>query len=175
MQPEDDLMQPEDDAVLEQIRRAFPSVEIQADNAFAQWGRTYLDVEPYQRELKGKSWDQLDRSYIVRRTDALGFLGTHHLVAVLPVYLQALIELDLESPVPGTLTLILAPPGPGKDSGLGVKRFGALVEALTGPQRAAVAAVLRRFGEKYPESSLAQAARDALDAHWDAYLPADGK
>jgi hypothetical protein len=165
-------VQPEDDAILEQIRKAFPSLDIQAENAFAQWGRTYLDGEPYQHALQGKSWDQLDRRYIVRRTDALGFLGTHHLVAVLPVYLQALIELGLESPVPGTLTQILTRPEPQtKDNGLGVERFGALVEALTEPQRAAVAATLRHFGEQYRESSLAQAARDALDAHWKAYLP----
>jgi hypothetical protein len=169
--------EPEDEAVLAQIRDAFPRVEITAEGAFDQWGTTYLDAEPYQRELTGKSWDQLDKDYVVVRSDALGFLGTRHLVAVLPVYLGAMIERGAWSDAAGMLTLILARPDRQKDDGLGATRFDELVEALTEAQRAAVAATLQRFGEKelskYPESSLGLAARAALDSYWKEFVALD--
>lgn len=159
-----------DGAVLNQVRAAFPATEIPADDAFASWGRTYLDGEAYRAALTGTTWDQLDPAYLALRSDALGFLGTHALVAVLPTYLTALIEHGTTSEVPGMLTLVLAPPALKLDGGLGKKRFGELVEALTGPQRAAVAAALLRFGERYPETIVGDAARAAFDGHWKAYL-----
>ncbi len=167
-------VQSEDAAVLDQVRAAFPTTEIPARDAFASWGRTYLDGEAYRAALEGKSWDQLDPEYLALRADALGFLGTRALVAVLPMYLTALIEQGTASPVPGMLTLVLAPPGSKTDNGLGKKRFGELVEALTGQQRAAVAAALLRFGERYPETLVGNAARAAFDDYWKTYQPRAG-
>jgi len=163
-------MQPEDETVLEQIRAAFPSFEISSDDAFTSWGRTYLDGDEYRAALKGKHWDQLDTTYIALRSDALGFLSTRTLVAVLPAYLIALIEHGTASQVPGMLTLVLAPPNRETDDGLGKKRFGEFIEAMTGPQRAAVAAALLRFGERYPGTLVGDAARAAFDGHWKAYM-----
>jgi hypothetical protein len=165
-------MQLENAKTVEELRAAFPTEPIQADGAFTQWGASYPDARPYMEQLEGKTWEQVDRAYIVRRSDALGFLGTHHLVAVLPVYLRALVEDGVWSPAAGMLTLILAKPLPGKDTGLGVARFNALVEALTDAQRAAVAAALRVFAESDEDGSLGQAARAALDGHWKIYLSA---
>ena len=62
------------------------------------------------------------------------------------------------------LTLILTPPKPGTDDGLGATRFDALLDALTAPQRAAVGAALRCFADQHPDTSLARAARTALAA-----------
>jgi hypothetical protein len=165
-------MQLENAKTVEQIRTAFPARPIQAESAFTQWGASYPDARPYMEQLEGRTWDQLDREYIVRRSDALGFLGTRHLIAVLPVYLCALVEDGVWSSATGMLTLILAKPIAGKDSGIGMARFDALVEALTDAQRAAVAAALRAFAEGDEDGSLGQAARAALDGHWKIYLPA---
>jgi hypothetical protein len=159
-------MQLENAKTVEQIRAAFPTLPIDAEGAFAQCGASYPDARQYMERLQGKTWDQLDRAYIVRRSDALGFLGTRHLVAVLPAYLCALVEDGVWSLAAGMLTLILAKPISGTDSGLGVTRFDALTEALTGGQRAAVAAALRAFAESDEDGSLGQAARAALDGHW---------
>ena len=156
---------------LDRLRVAFPSKEIPSEDAFAQWGATYLDRKPYMEQLRGKSWDQLDSAYMVRRSDALGFLGTRHLVAVLPVYLRALVEVGPASPAAGMLTLVLTKPAVDTE-GLGVERFNALVEALTAEQRAAVAHALRAFSDEHADSSLGQAARAALDSQWNTYLPA---
>lgn len=76
--------------------------------AFDPWGTTYPEVEPYTTQLDGKTSEELDRGWIVRRSDALGFLGTHHLVAVLPVYLRAMVEDGVWSPATGLLTRGLA-------------------------------------------------------------------
>lgn len=167
-------VQPKDTLVLAQIQAAFPTTEILADDAFQSWGQTYLDGKEYRTALKGKSWDQLDQAYIALRADALGFLSTRALVDVMPAYLTALIELGTISDVPGMLTLILAPPDPETNNGLGKERFGELAEAMTGPQRAAVAVALLRFSERYPETLVGDAARAAFDRHWKAYLPGGG-
>src|SRR5260221_13985411 len=99
-------MQLENAKTVEQVRAAFPTRPIQAEGAFTQWGASYPDARAYMEQLEGKTWAQLDRGYIVRRSDALGFLGTRHLVAVLPVYLCALIEDGVWSPAAGMLRLI---------------------------------------------------------------------
>jgi hypothetical protein len=76
-------------AIIEQLRSAFPANEIDSRGAFATWGATYLDGADYAKQLDGKSWSELDRSYLDRRSDALGFLSTTHLVAVLPAYIAS--------------------------------------------------------------------------------------
>lgn len=165
-------MQAEHAKILDQIRAAFPTQPIEAAGAFTQWGTSYPDAAPYMEHLDGKRWDQLDRAYLVRRSDALGFLGTRHLAAVLPVYLCALVEDGVWSPAAGMLTLILARPRAGKkDTGIGVPRFDALVEALTDAQRAAVASTLRAFAATDEDGSLGQAAHGALEGHWAQYPP----
>jgi hypothetical protein len=65
--------------------------------------------------IDGKTWQELDRAYIAVRSDALGFLGTRHVVAVLPAYLSSLIEEGVWSPAADTLMLLLAKPGQRKD------------------------------------------------------------
>lgn len=165
-------MQLEHDTLLEQLQAAFPSKPIHPDSAFDQWGTTYPDAEPYMEQIDGKRWDQLDRAYIVRRADALGFLGTRHLAAVLPVYLRAMIEEGVWSPATGMLMLILAKPVPGENTGLGSERFDALVGTLTAEQRAVVASALHAFAEQDADGSLGRAARAALDGYWKTYLPA---
>jgi hypothetical protein len=156
--------------LIEQIRGAFPTQPIRADEAFAQWGKSYPDARPYTEQVDGKSWDQLDRAYMIRRSDALGFLSTRALVAVLPVYLSALVEDGVWSPAAGMLTLILAKPPTKKVAD--TARFNELVGALTDQQRSVVAAVLRAFAESDEEGSLGQAARAAFDEHWSTYVPA---
>lgn len=165
-------MQPEKLRILDEIRAAFPAAPIQADGAFTQWGTSYPDARSYREQLDGKTWEQLDRTSLVRRSDALGFLGTQQLVAVLPAYLSALIEEGVWSPAAGILTLILAEPHPGSDAGLGQARFSSLVEALSDAQRKVIATVLRAFAKADEGGSLGDAAREAFEGHWQLYLPA---
>ncbi len=151
--------------VLQQLRRAFSPTKIDADGAFAAWGMTYSDGEAHEEQLNGKRWDELDRAYLDRRSDAIGFLGTAHLVAVLPAYLRELLDGGPFSQVPDMLLLTLTKPGPKFGSWLGKRRFDAMVNALTASQRAAVAAVLVQFASRYPETPHESAARLALDTY----------
>mgnify|MGYP000979021603 CR=1 FL=1 len=159
------------DNLIEQLRTAFPMEPIQSTDAFEEWGTTYPDAVPYEQAIEGKTWNTLDDDYIVRRSDALGFLGTRQLIAVLPVYLRSLVEKSYWSPAAGMLMLILAKPEPGAKTGLVAGRFDALVDALTDAQRAAIASVLRAFYETDPDGSLGLASLGALDGHWKIYLP----
>ena len=104
---------------LVQLRAAFPATPIDAHDAFEQWGTTYPDAAAFAAQIAGQTWESLDRDYLVRNSDALGFLGTQTLVAVLPVYLRSLFEETVWSPATGTLLLILNPPGSPDDRGLG--------------------------------------------------------
>jgi len=169
MQPEHAL--PDHAHLLQQLRAAFPPEPTRAAGAFADWGMTYLDVEPYSQHLEGESWEDLDRSYLIKRYDALGFLGTRHLIAVLPVYLRSLIDEGLWSPAAGTVIIILTKPGPAQKTGIKLPRFQALVDALTPAQRAVIAAVLRAFAASDEGGSPGRAASAAIESYWKTYLP----
>jgi len=170
MQPEP---LPDHVQLVEQLGAAFPPEPISADGAFSDWGTTYLDVEPYEDHLDGESWEQLDHAYLIKRYDALGFLGTRHLVAVLPVYLRSIIEQGAWSIASGTVIIILTKPGPEQKTGIKLPRFQAFVDALTPAQRTVIAEVLRAFAAADEGGSPGMAASTALERYWKAYL-ADG-
>ena len=158
------------DDLFKQVQAAFPTRPINGEHAFAQWGTTYPDAEPYSQQIDGKSWDQLDRAYIVRKSDALGFLSTRELVDVLPVYLRSLLEDGGWSPAAG---LPYSDSGKASSRGgprLGVDRFNALTDMLTIAQRAVVGRVLIAFGETDPDGWLGKGALSAVDNHWKQFL-----
>jgi len=154
--------------IIDKIGRAFPETTIDAADAFNDWGMTYPDATEYIEKVDGKTWRQVDAAWLVRRSDALGFLGTTWLAALMPVYLIAAVNDGVWSPATEMLVLILARPGARSDNGLGHKRFAALVDALT-QQREAVADVLNRVAEIDPEGSLGIAALGALESCWNEF------
>ena len=164
-------MQPEHIEILEQLRAAFPAEPIQAEGAFRDGG-IYPDAEPYMKQIEGKTWEDLDGAYLVMRHDALSFLSTRHIVAVLPVYLRSLVEEGGWSHAAYTLLHLLTRRGPNGKPGNSRTRFAALVGVLTPAQCAVIAVILRTFATKYEGESLGLAAQTALDDHWKTYLPA---
>ncbi len=166
-------MQSNQTQLLEQLRAAFPAMPIQSDGAFSHWGGTYLDGKAYGEQIDGKTWQQMDRAYLVKRSDALGFLGTRHLVAVLPAYLCSLVEEGVWSPAADTLMVLLSKPSREQKTGIKLDRFEAFVAALTPAQQAAIAAVLSAFAATDPRGSLGQAAQTAFENHWKTYVPVD--
>jgi hypothetical protein len=145
-------------AFQDELRRAFPPRPIDAGGAFDERGRTYPDAAKYERQMDGKTWEQLDSEYSARRSDALSFLGTPHFIEVLPAYLNLLLVLGPRSPVPETLLLILNRP----------RRVAELEAGLTPGQKRVVGLALARFVEEYPAS--ADPAQVALDRHWNRFL-----
>jgi hypothetical protein len=146
----------------EQLRAAFPTEVIRGDTAFSVWGGSYPDADDYARAIDGKTWEQIDRAYVVMRNDALGFLSTRELVQVLPVYLLSLVEEGVMSPALDALLVKLARPARGPRS----ERFEELVAALSGPQRDAVRTALRFITEQDPDGSPGRAALAALESSW---------
>jgi len=147
----------------EELGRAFPATTIDAAGAFDERGGTYPDADEYESQIAGKTWLQLDQEYIARRSDALSFLSTDQLIAVLPAYLDLLLALGPLSPVPETLLPLLT--RPSSDQSSAGKRFGDLSRRLTEPQRHAVTAALRRFAADHPR--YAEPAQRALESFWN--------
>lgn len=155
--------------IIDEIGRAFPDTKLAAKGAFDDWGRTYPDAVAYLEKIDGKTWRAADAQWLVRRSDGLGFLGTRWLAALLPVYLIAAVRDGVWSPATEMLVLILARPAAGSDSGLGQKRFAALVDALTAEQRTVVGDVLDQIAQIDPEGSLGLAALAAFESYWNDY------
>jgi hypothetical protein len=151
---------------VEQLRSAFPAEPIRGDAAFAQWGGSYPDASSYEQAVDGKTWEQLDHAYILRRNDSLGFLSTQQLVQILPVYLLSVVEEGVMSPALDAVLVKLTRPTrePGRE------RFDAFVAALDGSQRTAVATALRCLTEEDPDGSPGRAALAALNNFWNEYL-----
>jgi hypothetical protein len=151
-------MQPTRDDVLAQLRAAFPARPIRFEGPFSGG----LEGEAYRAYVEGKTWEELDRAYVLPHCDVLSFLDTPHLAAVLPVYLRALVEEGTRTSVPDTLLLVL--------DRKSRRRFEELAGALTPAQRDAVVAVLDAFGaaESGQPADAARAARE----RWKTYQPA---
>lgn len=150
------VMQPTKVDVLAQIRAAFPPEPLRFEGALTGG----LDGGAYREHVEGKTWEELDRKYVLSRSDVLSFLDMRHLVAVLPVYLRSLVEDGTRTPVPDTMLLVL---NRKKQA-----RFEELASALDPSQRAAVVAVLELFAAT-ESGQPADAAREALE-RWKAHL-----
>ena len=151
-------MQSEQVDVLAQIRAAFPAAPIRFEGALAGG----MDGGAYRTHVDGKTWEQLDRGYVLGRSDALSFLDPHHLALVLPVYLCSLVEDGTRTPVPDTLLLVL--------NRKSEQRFEEVFGALTPTQRAAVIAALDVFAAT-ESGRPSNAAREASE-RWKEHLSA---
>ena len=139
------------------LRAAFPAERIDGGAAFAQWGGSYPDAGAYRSAIDGKTWEQLDRVYIIKRDDALGFLSTRELVQLLPVYLRSVMEEGLMSPALEAMLVKLTRP----KSGATQARYDALLASLSPAQRDAIVAVLQHLVDQDPDGSIGRDARAA--------------
>lgn len=139
------------------LRAAFPAERIDGSAAFAQWGGSYPDAAAYRQAIDGKTWEQVDRSYIVKRDDALGFLSTRELVQLLPVYLRSVMEEGLLSPALEAVLVKLTRP----KSGVSRARYEAFSAALSPAQRDAITAALQHLADQDPDGSIGRDARAA--------------
>ncbi|MGN6107639.1 MAG: DUF6714 family protein [Kofleriaceae bacterium] len=139
------------DEVLARIRAAFPPTRIDFKGALTGG----LDEGAYRKHVDGKTWQELDREYVATRSDVLSFLEPKHLVAVLPVYLQSLVEDGTKTPVPDTLLLVL-----NRSTEL---RFDKIVKALDEAQRTVVVDALELFAAS-ETGQPAEAARQARES-----------
>jgi hypothetical protein len=147
-------MQPTRIDVLAQLRAAFPPEPLRFEGALTGG----LDGGAFRDHVEGKTWEELDRKYVLSRSDVLSFLDVRHLVAVLPVYLRSLVEDGARTPVPDTLLLVLD----RKQQA----RFEELAGALDPAQRASIVAVLEGFAAT--ERGQPAVAARAVVERWNA-------
>ena len=141
----------------EALRAAFPAEVIHGSAALAQWGGSYPDAAAFRKAIDGKTWEQLERSYIIKRDDALSFLSTRELVQLLPVYLRSVMEEGLMSPALEAVLVKLTRP----KSGVTRARYDALLAALSPAQRDAITAALQHLADQDPDGSIGRDARAA--------------
>ena len=141
----------------EALRAAFPAERISGGAAFAQWGGSYPDAAAYRNAIDGKTWEDLDRAYIIKRDDALGFLSTRELVQLLPVYLRSVMEEALMSPALEAVLVKLTRP----KSVTTQARYDALLASLSSAQRDAIVAALQHLVDLDPDGSIGRDARAA--------------
>ncbi|MEO8702562.1 MAG: hypothetical protein ABI867_21130, partial [Kofleriaceae bacterium] len=130
----------------------------------------YPDGTEYMRQLNNKTWKELDSQFFARRSDALSFLGSAHLLSVLPHYLMSLLALEPTSPVPEALLPILTKPeATGPRAHLfewANSRFEELIQKLSDQQSSTVRTVLEMFVALHP--NYAGEAHAALVSYWGA-------
>lgn len=159
------------------LRAAFPPRPIDAriETAFGPSGTSYPDAADFVLHCDGKTWEQVDRAFISRCADVLGFLKVPAVVNVLPAYLNLMLELamDLRSSLPDDLMQLLTKPMPSDRSSFKglverqTKRFDELAGLLSHEQRHAIADILSRVVSDYP--SVGDQAQIALDRYWSQF------
>lgn len=142
----------------DRLRAAFPAEHIDGSAAFSQWGGSYPDAAGYRSAIDGKTWEQLDHEYILRRDDALGFLSTRELVQVLPVYLRSVMGEGVMSRALEAVLVKLTRPR----SGVARSRYDALLVALSLAQREAIVMALQHLVDQDPDGSIGRDARAAI-------------
>ncbi len=110
-----------------------------------------LDGGEYVAHVHGKTWLELDRAFMRRRPDPLSFLDPARIAAVLPVYLEILVDdRNAETLVPYTLIPLLT-------RARSKRRFDAILALLDQDQRRAVKAVLEYVATLSASGPLADA------------------
>jgi hypothetical protein len=133
------------------LRDAFPAEPL--DFAGALTGGT--DDGEFRNAVVGKRWPEVDRALIGRRSDVLSFLQPEYFVAILPAFLQSLVEDGTATSAPDTLLVVL-----DREQ---EPRFAKISRLMTASQRALVADALERFAAG-TTGRQASAARHALES-----------
>ena len=115
------------------LREAFPAEPL--DFAGALTGGT--DDGEFRNAVVGKWWSEVDRAVIGRRSDVLSFLQPEYFVAILPAFLQSLVEDGTATGAPDTLLVVL-----DREQ---EPRFDKIARLMTSSQRALVADALESF------------------------------
>jgi hypothetical protein len=115
------------------LRDAFPAEPV--DFASALTGGT--DNGEFRNAVAGRMWPEIDQALVGRRSGVLSFLQPEHFVAVLPAFLQSLVEDGTSTGAPDTLLVVL-----DREQ---EPRFDKIARLMTASQRALIADALECF------------------------------
>ncbi|MBX3155782.1 MAG: hypothetical protein KF773_07275 [Deltaproteobacteria bacterium] len=133
------------------LRAAFPAEPLDFNEALT--GGT--DGGKFRNAVDGKPWTELDQTLIGSRSDVLSFLEPAHFVAVLPAFLQALVEKGTATGVHDTLMVVL-----DREQ---EPRFDKIASRMTDEQRVLVAEALELFAAS-TTGGQASTARQVIDS-----------
>lgn len=152
-------------AVLEELRSAFPPHPLDVRTAFDQWGVTYTEAASFQAGAQGQRWDELLPAFLEFHHDAPLFLGWPVIAEVIPAYLAAALRRDpdldmLPSFLLGALTR-------GIDNN--TARFDAQFAQLSLVQREAIARALETWEQSFSNHDRGQPIRVAINSYWTTH------
>jgi hypothetical protein len=150
------------EAVINELRSAFPPYPLDVQTAFDQFGVTYTDGASFQAGAQDRRWDELPPAFLEFHHDALLFLGPPVAANVLPAYLAAALRRD---PALDMLPLFLVT-ALTRDIDNNTTRFDAQFGPLSPTQRLAVSHALEAWAGSFASPDRRRALASALDSYW---------
>jgi hypothetical protein len=147
-------------AVIEELRTAFPPHALDPENMFSEWGVGYTDAPLFKKESCGKPWDELPTQFLEFHHDALLFLGPTAIVELIPAYLAA--ALRKEPALDMLPTFLLSVLNRNADP----QRFDARFGRLTRGQRRAITQALEVWAGLFEDSPRRRSIIEALESDW---------
>jgi hypothetical protein len=142
------------------LARVFVPHPIDPALTFSEWGGTHVDARAFREGVRGRTWPELEGSFLEHHHDALVFFGPSSMPEFLPAYLAALVRRDPAlSALPGFLLGILTREQADD-------RFDDLYGQLSTAQRRTVARVLVAYERELEGSSRQADVTRALDSYW---------
>lgn len=148
---------------IDELVNVFPPRPLDPEQAFAEYGGTYLDAEDFKAGVRGRSWNTLPSKFLEFHHDAVHFLGPASFADYLPAFLVAVVRRDDElDQLPRYLLTALT----RSDEYAGVENFDARIEHLTPVQQRAVACALKALEASHELNRNKQTVAVTLDSYW---------
>lgn len=155
------------DELLAAIAEAFPAAPLGQDtfeDSLGMWGG-YLDAVAFESGALGRTWQELEPSFLEFHHDVMAYAGPETFAAVLPAYLAALVRKDeVSSGLPQFLLGALIRDERPRRQAI----FDARMARLTERQRAVVARVLDALSRSARHEYYAAEIAQALERYWRA-------
>jgi hypothetical protein len=155
--------------LLQEIAGEFSARPLDNSGEFSNFGASYLEVDSFRSGTQGKTWQELDWTWLKSHHDAVHFLTPRGVAEYLPAFLSAALahynDMDV---APRSIASVLT--RPDADDAAGQSRFDEISASLTDGQRRIVAAALEQLAALSGDDRPEEPARRALASFWHQHL-----
>lgn len=147
-------------ASLNELKSAFPAVDLSPEHAFGEGGTTYLDGENFIEGVRGHTWQSLAPAFLEHHHDGLLFFTPGAFGDYIPAFVAAVAKggpeiRNLPAFLRGALTRSRDP-----------QWFDARVSRLSGEQQSAIANVLIALEDQTESTLNKQDLTEVIDSYW---------
>jgi hypothetical protein len=154
------------------ITREFSARPLDLSAEFGAFGASYLEADSFRSGTHGRTWRDLDWTFLRAHHDAAHFLTPRGVADHLPAFLTAaLAHYDDMDVAPRSIASVLTRPADdAPDSDDARTRFDQIAERLTDGQRRVTAAALQELARLSGDERPEEPARQALAGYWREHL-----